>query len=274
MKQSRVSQFVQSPEWLWWFLFSLVICAAGYCLNLLLAEVNPGNAWGLTYGTLATVVMAGVALYGVRRRRLKSNLGASRTWVQFHLYAGVLFLVLVFMHIGFRLPSGALNWLMWTLSIWVTVSGLIGVAIQKVIPRMLASGLSVEAVFERIPDLVAQIRERAEKLAGTCADPIKDLYRRSIAPALAAPQPRVLYYVDITGGIQSRMQQFEYLRQFLDAGDRENLEQLRALFKTKLELDAHYTLQKALRWWLYTHLPPSIVLLVAVVIHLWVVVYY
>ena len=52
------------------------------------------------------------------------------------------------------------------------------------------------------------------------------------------------------------------------------LDDLQAMYKTKLEIDAHYTLQKALRWWLYLHVPVSIVLIVLLALHIFAVVYY
>ena len=45
-------------------------------------------------------------------------------------------------------------------------------------------------------------------------------------------------------------------------------------YRTKLEIDAHYTLQRALRWWLWLHVPASLVLLVFVAVHLFTVLYY
>jgi cytochrome b subunit of formate dehydrogenase len=39
-------------------------------------------------------------------------------------------------------------------------------------------------------------------------------------------------------------------------------------------LDAHYTLQKALRWWLYLHVPASLMLVLLVGLHVYAVIYY
>jgi hypothetical protein len=272
--KKSLERFVRSPQWADAFVAAVVLCLLAYLINGLVSEVNAGNWWGLTYGMLATALMLGAALYGIRRRKLNTDIGKSQTWVQFHVYGGTVFMLLVFMHSGFHLPSGVMNWLLWILSLWVTVSGIVGVALQKWIPKLLTSGLAIEAIYERIPELVAQIRERAEKLAGTCADPVRDFYQRNVAVVMAGPNPRAIYYIDITGGIRSRMKQFEYLRQFVSGDEREKVDELRSLYKTKLELDAHYTLQKALRWWLYTHVPISLVLIVLVALHVYAVWYY
>jgi hypothetical protein len=272
--RSALSDWVSSPEWLWAFVLATGVCLLVYCVNAIFFEVNAGNVWGIVYGTLASLLMVGAALYAVRRRKQQLKAGRSSTWVQFHVYGGTLFMLLVFMHSGFRLPTGALNWWLWTLSVWVTVSGIVGVALQRWIPRILTSGLSVEAMYERIPEVVGQLRARAEKVVETCSDPVQDFYRRNVSAALAMPQPKLIYYFDITGGIQSRMKQFDYLRKVLSAEEKEKLDDLKSVYRTKLELDAHYTLQKALRWWLYTHVPVSLVLLVLVALHLYAVWYY
>jgi len=47
-----------------------------------------------------------------------------------------------------------LGWLLLLLSLWTTASGLFGVWLQKWIPAAMAGGLQVEALYERIPELV------------------------------------------------------------------------------------------------------------------------
>jgi len=274
--QSR--NWVDSTSWFSAFIIASIVCVAAYIVNLIFSEVNAGNVWGLTYGTLATILMVGAALYGLRRRTMKIStklgLGRTQTWVQYHIYGGTIFLLLVFMHSGFSLPSGPLNWLLWILSVWVTVSGIFGVFLQKWIPKILASGLSVEIVYERIPELIEEMRSNAEAVIKKCAEPLKDFYTRNIEPALASPQTRLIFYIDITGGIQTQLKQFEYLERVLSNEDKQKLQSLESIYKTKLELDAHYTLQKALRVWLYSHVPLSLILLVAVALHLYAVYYY
>ncbi len=270
----RRSRFISSPAWFVGFLVAVLLALVVFGLNSLMSEVRPGSAWGLTYGWIAASLMVGAALYGMRRRMLAVNLGRSQMWVQFHVYGGALFMLLVLMHSAFKVPSGQLAWWLWALSLWVTISGIVGVLLQKWIPRLLASGLAVEVVYERIPELVNQIRAKAEELLDSCTDAVRDFYSKSVAPSLVAPQPRIMYYFDITGGIHSRIKEFRYIGQFLSGQDKKALDELESMYKTKLELDAHYTLQKALRWWLYLHVPVSIVLVLLLVLHVYAVVFY
>ena len=129
-------------------------------------------------------------------------------------------------------------------------------------------------LYERIPELIAEIRDKSEKLLQLCEEPVREFYGKKIAPSLLGPQVRLIYYIDITGGIQSEVKQFNYLSKLLSAEGRQRLGQLQSYYKTKLELDAHYTLQKALRWWLYLHVPLSIILIFLVGPHVYSIIYY
>ena len=60
----------------------------------------------------------------------------------------------------------------------------------------------------------------------------------------------------------------------LGGEDRGKLDRLEAMFRSKLELDAHYSLQRALRWWLLAHVPFTLVLVFLVIVHVWFAVRY
>ena len=81
-------------------------------------------------------------------------------------------------------------------------------------------------------------------------------------------------YLDVAGGIQARMRPFEHLRRALEPEDAERVDEMRTLVRAKFEMDAHYTLQKTLRAWLYLHVPTSIALIGLLIAHLFAVFYY
>ena len=268
------------PGSFWWWSFAVMagLCLVALLLNIIFGTVEPHTTWGMAYGAVATFLMIAVALFAGRRGFMRIatrlHLGSARSWLAFHLYGGALFLLLVLMHSGFRIPSGAMNRWLLGLSLWTVLTGVLGLILQKWIPRVLSSGLSLEILQQRIPELVDDLRKRAEELIASGDPLIRNFYRENLAPAMAGPDRRLIFFIDITGGIQKRLSGFAYLRHFLGEEDIGRLNQLEQLFKTKLEVDAHYTLQRPLRWWLYAHVPTSILLIVLVAFHLFAVFYY
>ena len=249
------------------FLALLAACLVAYGM----AGFWPGawSAWQIGFGVAATVAMLGVALYAARRRLPGRPLGRAALWLRWHLYGGVLFQLLVLMHTRFRAPSGALNLMLWVLALWLTLSGLLGLWIQRWIPRALTSGLANEVHYDRIPELVRRLSSSAEAFVASCSEPIQSFYRTSLAATFASPQPSFTYYADVTGGRYSRRKQFQYLARALAGEERSKLDRLEQMFKAKLELDAHYSLQRALRWWLMAHVPVATILVLLVTIHVY-----
>jgi hypothetical protein len=241
-------------------------------------ETSPRSPWSMAWGFAAAAVLLAVAAWSFRRRAqglaTRRHLGTSQAWLTAHLWGGGAFLLLMLFHTAFRLPSGPITGGLWLLSLWTVASGLLGLLLQRWLPKVLTSGLRVEVHLDRIPELVAQVRQDAEALAAGGSEPVRALYRRRIAPQLQAPRRRLRYFFDITGGIESRLRELRYVRDLLGPEEAERLEGLAALLQRKLEMDAHLTLQGTLRAWMVLHVPTSIVLFAFLALHLFTVFYY
>ena len=269
-----VPRMVKSVVWWRVFLGAGGLCVAAPVVEWVLGAPGGAAAWTVGYGVAAVTLLGGALAYAGRRRAPRRGPGASYHWLQLHVYGGTVFLALVALHTGATLPDGAIGWGLWATAVWVVATGLAGVFIQKWVPMSLSSGLTTEVHYDRIPELVAHVRGKVEDLVAVADVSVRSFYQANLAAALAGPQTRLIYFVDITGGIQTRMRHLDHLQQFLGDADRRTVEELRALVRTKLEMDAQYTLQKALRWWLYAHVPVAVVLTVLVAFHVVAVWYY
>jgi hypothetical protein len=234
---------------------------------------SPKRGLGLAFGVAAALVYAFEMLYPARRSRARP-LGTAIRFLQAHVYLGALAFVLVLLHAGLRLPEGALGWALLLLSAWTTASGLLGVWLQKWIPAAMAGGLQVEALYERIPELVDGLVAEADGLAAEASDALERFYRQEVRARLAAQQPSWGYLFDVRAGRDAALEPFRRMRAYVPQEDKERLEDLASVYTDKLELDAQLRLQGVLRRWLWVHVPPAGLLIGLVLVHVFAWVWY
>lgn len=254
-----------------WFLTSLAIAVVSIAAFVGLAwraPWQPGRFWGLTFGTIAAVIFVFESLYPLRRRLMARPFGTAQHWLQLHVYGGALAALFVLVHMGFRWPGGQFGWWLLALTTITTLTGLGGVFLQKWIPAVLAGNLSVEALYDRIPEIAARLQGEADALAGGGSDALERFYFGSVRPSLAGVTPSWSYLVDVRSGRERRVAEFRNVAPFLGEAERARLDDLQAIALEKYELDAQYSLQRVLRYWIWLHLPPSMLLLGLVTAHI------
>ena len=246
-----------------------------YVVGSITGELHPGSLLGLVFGIAAAVLLLLVMLYSVRRglTRVRS-MGRRKGYMQLHIWGGLLFLFLVLLHTGFRLPRGVFTWTLWGLSLWVVLSGVVGVLLQRSIPRILNSTATFEVHLHRIPELVTELRQRAESVAGNGSPRVRDFYERELAAEMAAPQMVGMALFRGWGGRGRLTSGMDLLRRTLPDEGVASLDELQALREAKRDMDVHFTLQRILRGWLWLHLPLSILLLGLVVLHVFFITYF
>jgi hypothetical protein len=264
----------RQPAWLVATAIGTVVSLVAYFLVARVSTWQPGRLGGLIAGSIAAALFVNAALYPARRRLRARPLGTAQRWLQLHIYGALLATVLVLVHIGFRLPAGMLGWMMFILTLWTGITGLIGVYLQKSLPRLMARNLAVEAIYERIPEIVEKLLKDADARM-TGAQPVADrAYRANVRGLLEAPAPSWSYVFDPQGNRRRRLDSLSQLEPFLEGADRERIEAVSLIVKDKLDLDAHMSLQRALRTWLVAHVPAAALLLALVTVHFFAVVYF
>jgi hypothetical protein len=267
---------VLAPKKPVWFKNSLAAAGVSLVLYLVLAwqqPWQPGRFWGLTFGTVAALLFLNAGLYPLRRRLLARPLGTVQRWLQLHVYGSTLAMLFVIIHMGFRWPAGAFGWWLFGLSLWTTLTGILGVFLQKWVPVTIARNLKIEAIYERIPELVERLGAEAAKLMTGAGDTLTRVYEADVKPLLAAPAPRWSYLFDIRDSRIRLLEPLTRIETFVDEQDRDRLRDLNAVLSEKLDLDVHLSLQRALKLWLLTHIPAAMVLLGILAVHIIAVVY-
>ncbi|MBT6986649.1 MAG: hypothetical protein HN956_20015, partial [Rhodospirillaceae bacterium] len=115
---------------------------------------------------LALIVL--LTLYNGRKKLSMVPLGTAATWLQWHVYMGLLAVLTFAMHIEWSIPNGFLERLLALFFVAVAGSGLLGLYLSRRFARMLTRRTE-EVVLERIPEFIANLRGEAEELVMTSA---------------------------------------------------------------------------------------------------------
>ncbi len=227
---------------------------------------SPKRGLGLAFGIAAALGFVWEMAYPLRRPHARL-LGTARAWLQAHVYVGTVATVAVVAHAGFRWPSGAMGWWLLGLALWTALTGLLGVFLQKWLPAALAEGLRVEALYERIPGLVEGLTREADDLMAETSEALERFYLDEVRPRMIRLAPSWAYLVDVRADRDRALDPFVRMARFVDPAEQGKVTELMSLFTEKMELDAHFTVQGALRRWPLLHVPPAGLMMALVVVH-------
>jgi hypothetical protein len=164
-----------------------------------------GSRLGLGLGLGAAALMGYAMLLSALRHVPSWRwLGSRRTWMRGHLWMGLLGSWLAVLHSGFRAGGTLERWLWAALALTLS-TGLLGLALQQVLPRFVTRRVRYESPYEQIPYLCSGLRRRADALIDEIcgridADPlagsapekdeakasVRSFYEREVRPILAA----------------------------------------------------------------------------------------
>jgi len=198
-----------------------------------------------------------LTLFNVRKKLPFLPLGRSEQWLQLHIYGGFFTVVLFLIHLNFRVPRSGLDLTLTGLFTVVTLSGIVGLVLSRMVPRRLQTR-GGEVLYEKIPAISHSLQAQAEALAlgGPAGSPIlADFYVRRLADFFAGPRNFWLHLQESRGPINQLLADLNDLRRLLNETDAKVLDQLVNLTRQKDGLDYHYALQSSLKLWLFVHLP-------------------
>src|SRR5919201_943472 len=134
-----------------------------------------GTPLGLLFGAISLAIFVFAALLGVRKKIVLWRIGNIQRWLRAHIWLTLLTVPLVLLHSGFRLGGPMTTLLMFLFAV-VIMSGIYGLALQHVMPRLMKERLPAETVYEQIPHVRAQLYAAAEKMRDSFkpAAPVKD----------------------------------------------------------------------------------------------------
>ncbi len=223
-------------------------------------------------GWCLLILMLVLTAYNGRKKLPFLPLATSRNWLQFHIYAGLLTIALFLAHVSFRVPNGWFEGTLAWLYILVTGSGIVGVALSRILPHRLTTR-GGEVLYERIPAIRRSLQERAETLAlksipEVQSSTIADFYVRDLKEFFEGARNFWMHLFEIRRPVNSLLSKISELNRYSNDKEREKLDELANLVRQKDGLDYHYATQSMLKTWLFVHIPLTYSLLLFSFVHL------
>ena len=125
-----------------------------------------GSVPGLVLGIVAgLIILFEFALWPRKTSLFRTSrwLGKTQTWMKAHIWLGLLVLPLVVLHGGVSFGGTYTSILMWLLLL-VVGSGVFGLALQNILPRLLLDRVPEETVASQIEEVSRQLAEDARHL--------------------------------------------------------------------------------------------------------------
>jgi hypothetical protein len=228
----------------------------------------PAYAYLTGWGLFAVILF--LSVYNGRKKLPFLPLGSSETWLQLHIYLGLVTGIIFLFHIRFHVPTGWFEGLLAGFYLLVMLSGIFGLAVTRIFPRRLTAR-GGEVIYEKIPGLRHALRQQAEALALSAENPsatLAEFYARRLDGFFAGPRNLAQHLIESRRPINSLLAELDDLRRYLGENERLAVDKLSAFVRQKDALDYHLALQRTLKLWLFVHLPLTFSLLIFTFVHI------
>ena len=248
----------------------LIVLVAGFVfLDSLLRSTLNNAAIASGWSLLAMALF--LALYNTVKKIPYFPLGASSTWLQLHIYIGLVAVVVFVLHIGMRVPNGTLESILAALFVLVAASGMLGLAISRIFARRLTVR-GGEILFDRIPRKLGRLRRAAERVVQRClvdseSSILPEFYVSRLEPFFTTYRDFSHHLMNSSRPQKALVAEIEAQRRYTSDAEAEYFAQVADLVVQKHDLDYQFAHQVTLRYWLFVHVPLTYALLVFAALH-------
>lgn len=260
----------------WPGVFALIGCilAVIYCYRLFYASLDIDAVFDFAYGIIGFVLIIFLAFYKVRKSIYRTKLGTLQTWMQAHIYIGIISTVLVAMHAGFR-AGGIFSALLLTLFLLTVFSGIAGAMIYNTIPVSVNKYGRGVLPLEEMEGKIAGYLGEADKSVEHAHDDFKKLYREKIRALFVHKGAKWSYLLSEERTILKKQKAlFEKFKKMAPPQNIYDISMLNTLSMEKEKLAFMWIKLKMLRVWLNFHMPLSFAMITAAIAHIITVFYF
>jgi hypothetical protein len=266
-----------SGRWFWISCVSAVGLLLHYSNYRSRTVAYGGSIEGLLYGVVGTALIGVLMYLGIRRRSYSSHAGTLQGWVSAHVYLGLLTLLVIPLHAGFRF-GWDVHTLAFVLLVIVVLSGAAGVLLYQITPSRLTR-LEARQQADKIDPELARLLADMRALVKDKSDVLVRIYKAELAASQRrAPSGWSLIRGQTRDLLAERSADLAAKAAAVPLEEQAAFQVLSQLLLKKAQLELNLLqqmqLRNALKAWLYVHVPVSIAMVCAVGAHLIVVFVY
>jgi hypothetical protein len=223
-------------------------------------------------GWFLFALMIVLTFFNLRKKVHFLRMGKASFWLKLHICLGIFSGVLFFVHMGWSWPGGLFRQLFAWCYIIVFVSGLVGWWMSRSFPKRLTVA-GYETPFERMHDARNALRQKAEAIVlstedGKTPSLASIRYAELLGTFFTKPRNFLAHLMESRSPQAAHVSMFDEMERYIEKGDLAKFAELRDIVAQKHMLDYQYSLQLALRLWLFIHIPLSYSLLIFSVLHI------
>lgn len=267
-----------SKRWLLIGIVSSLLLSSSYLWYRRYMLPHGGTPVGLAYGVTATAIILLLMVLSVRKRRYAKGLGTMQGWTSAHVYLGLMTLLLIPLHAGFKFRVDV-HTLAFMLLVLVVASGVVGVIMYRTVPprlTLLEQGMHADKIDAELTRLVSEMRT----LSRNKSDAFVRICRTEIDRLTGTRHLgwRILWTPGWADPLSLRGQELARAIPAIPASEHQDFQALSRLIMQTVQLEHNLVqqmrLRNALQAWLYIHVPASVAMMVAITIHVLTVFYY
>lgn len=291
-------------SWLIATVIITIISSVGYIFyaNTIPGGPDGGSFMGLIYGLLGTTMILFAGFLGARKKIILLRIGSLSWWMRGHLWLGVLSLPMILFHAAFSFGGLLTSILLWLLFI-IIFSGLIGAILQHALPGVMTDQVNNEHTYEQSDNMRWSFRLDAYELVASVCGPLKEaaqertaletylgsapkepkkidpvegdaaiksMYIHTILPYLHNPKNGSSPLTSATGATML----FDNLKPRVDPSKHDVIDDLANVCSELHQQTRQIRLHRILHGWLLLHIPLSMALMVLLVVHAVMALYY
>jgi hypothetical protein len=268
--------FLRHRNWRWAKIASLLclVVILIYAIDSPIPRREGDTVYGYTLGTIGFGLILWLTALGIRKRRMSPGVWSLKAWTSAHVWLGLSLVVIGTLHTGFHFGWNV-HTLAYALMMFVILSGIFGVIAYAVLPSKLSENrgeLTETQMLEGLRAIDRQLHSAAQPLGPRAAALIQSSLAEDAFGGGLRARLRSGVLESATTEAQHRLSDL--------AGEipADTMTRLKSLLNQKhglvAQLRRHLRLRAILEIWLYVHVPATIALIAALIVHVISVFFY